>query len=268
MVEEIQAAGGKAVPDYNSVVNGDRIVQTAIRVTGRVDVLINNAGILRDVSFKNMKDVDWDSVVDTHVTGPYKTTRAAWPYFKKQRHGRVIIVSSSSGLYGNFGQVNYSAAKMALIGFAQTLAREGAKDNILSNVIAPLAASRLSAAVLAPEILDKLSPQYVVALVALLAHSSSRENGSIFEVGEKSVAKLRWQRSRGLLLKPDHTFTPAAIRQKWPYIHDFSEADYPTGPSDMLKRLEESSEITSNELSGPEIRFDGRVVLITGAGAG
>lgn len=267
MVEEIKIAGGKAFPDYHSVVDGDQIVQTAMDITGRIDVLINNAGILRDVSFGNMKDSDWDSIIDTHVTGVYKTTRAAWPHFKKQRYGRVINTSSPSGLYGTFGQVNYSAAKMSQIGFTETLAREGVKYNILSNVIAPLAASRLSAMAAPPEVLEKLNPQYIVALVGFLTHSSCQENSSIFEIGAGYVANLRWERSRGLLMKPDHTYTPAAIRQKWSQIHDFSEADYPSGPTDMVQRLQEASKITTNE-SGPSIRFDGKVVLVTGAGAG
>ena len=267
MVEEIKATGGNAIPDYNSVVNGDQIVQTAIDTTGRIDVLINNAGILRDVSFKNMKDADWDGIFDVHVTGPYKTTRAAWPYFKKQRYGRVVNTSSGSGLYGNFGQVNYSAAKMAPIGFTQTLAREGVKYNILSNIIAPLASSRLSATVMPPEILARLSPQYVVALVAFLTHTTCRENSSVFEVGAGHIAKLRWERSWGLLLKPDHTFTPGVILKQWSQVHDFSKVDFPSGPTDMLRRLQESSEVTRNEL-GPDIRFDDKVVLVTGAGAG
>ena len=108
VVDEIRSRGGKAVANYDSVEDGDKIIQTAIDAFGRIDILINNAGILRDISFKNMKDVDWDLIMRVHVRGAYKCTRAAWPYFRKQRYGRVIQTSSSSGMYGNFGQSNYA----------------------------------------------------------------------------------------------------------------------------------------------------------------
>ena len=137
-MNEIKAAGGKAVANYNSVVDGDKIIDTAIRNFGRVDVLINNAGILRDISFKNMKDQDWDLIIAVHIRGSYKCARAAWPYFRKQKYGRIINTTSAAGLFGSFGQTNYSAAKLALVGFTETLAKEGAKYNILSNVIAPI----------------------------------------------------------------------------------------------------------------------------------
>jgi multifunctional beta-oxidation protein len=108
VVNEIRAAGGKAVANYDSVEYGEKIIQTAIDSFGRIDVLINNAGILRDISFKNMTDEDWDLIMKVHVTGPYKCTRAAWPYFRKQKYGRVINTSSGAGLFGSFGQTNYS----------------------------------------------------------------------------------------------------------------------------------------------------------------
>ncbi|OQU96573.1 MaoC like domain-containing protein [Cladophialophora immunda] len=264
---EIEAAGGRAVANYDSVVNGDKIIQTAINSFGRIDVLINNAGILRDISFKNMTDTDWDLITDVHITGPYKTTRAAWPYFRKQKFGRVINTSSSAGLFGNFGQCNYSAAKLSQVAFAETLAKEGAKYNILSNVIAPMAASRLTATVLPPEILAQMKPEWIVPLVAVLAHPSNQENGSIFEVGSGRITKLRWERSDGLLLKPDHTYTPGAILKGWSKINDFSTAEHPNGPTDMVKRLKQSLKINRNEL-GPDVRFDDKVVLVTGGGAG
>ena len=108
VVNEIKAAGGKAVANYDSVENGERIVETAIRAFGRIDILINNAGILRDISFKNMKDEDWDLIMKVHVKGAYKCARAAWPHFKRQKYGRLINTASAAGLFGNFGQANYS----------------------------------------------------------------------------------------------------------------------------------------------------------------
>jgi NAD(P)-dependent dehydrogenase (short-subunit alcohol dehydrogenase family) len=108
VVKEITSAGGKAVANYDSVENGDRIIDTAVKAFGRIDVLINNAGILRDISFKNMKDQDWDLVMKVHVEGAYKCARAAWPHFRKQKYGRVINTASAAGLFGSFGQCNYS----------------------------------------------------------------------------------------------------------------------------------------------------------------
>lgn len=268
VVDEIKAAGGKAVANYDSVENGEKIIQTAIDAFGRIDVLLNNAGILRDVSFKNMKDQDWDLINAVHIRGAFKCARAAWPYFRKQKYGRIINTASAAGLFGSFGQCNYSAAKLAQVGFTETLAKEGAKYNIISNVIAPIAASRMTETVMPPEVLEHLKPEWVVPLVAVLVHpSNTQENGSIFEVGGGHVAKLRWERAKGALLKCDSTLTPGAILKKWSDVNDFSEPEYPDGPADMMSKLEQSQKMGSND-PGESIRFDGKVVLVTGGGAG
>ncbi|ROT38722.1 short chain dehydrogenase [Sodiomyces alkalinus F11] len=268
VVNEIKAAGGKAVANYDSVEDGDKIIYTAIQAFGRIDILINNAGILRDVSFKNMKDQDWDLINKVHVRGTYKCTRAAWPHFRKQKFGRVINTASAAGLFGSFGQTNYSAAKLAMVGFTETLAKEGAKYNILCNVIAPIAASRMTETVMPPEVLNNLRPEWVVPLVAVLAHKNNTdESGSIFEVGGGHVAKLRWERSSGLLLKADETYTPGAIIKKWDRVTDFSDPQYPSGPNDFLTLLEESMKMGPND-PGEKLDFTGRVALVTGGGAG
>lgn len=263
----IKAAGGKAVANYNSVTEGEKIIQTAIDNFGRIDILINNAGILRDISFKNMTDKDWDLIIDVHVTGSYKCAHAAWPHFRKQKYGRVINTASAAGLFGAFGQCNYSAAKLAMVGFTETLAKEGAKYNIKANVIAPIAASRMTETVMPPDVLKALQPEWVVPLVATLVHKDTQENGSIFEVGGGHAAKIRWERSSGALLKADETYTPGAILAKWNEVNNFKNAEYPTGPANFLGLLEESMKM-SPAPKAEELSFKGKVVLITGAGAG
>lgn len=263
----IKAAGGKAVANYNSVTEGEKIIQTAIDNFGRIDILINNAGILRDISFKNMTDKDWDLIIDVHVTGSYKCARAAWPHFRKQKYGRVINTASAAGLFGSFGQCNYSAAKLAMVGFTETLAKEGAKYNIKANVIAPIAASRMTETVMPPDVLKALQPEWVVPLVATLVHKDTQESGSIFEVGGGHAAKIRWERSSGALLKADETYTPGAILAKWNEVNNFKNAEYPTGPANFLGLLEESMKM-SPAPKAEELNFKGKVVLITGAGAG
>ena len=266
--------------------NGDRIIETAITEFGRIDILLNNAGILRDVSFKNMTDADWDLIIKVHVKGAYKCARAAWPYFRKQKYGRVINTASAAGLFGSFGQCNYSgeilqrprtdtllsltltAAKLSQVGFTETLAKEGYKYNIICNVIAPIAASRMTETVMPPEILENLKPDWVVPLVAVLVHPSNKhETGSIFEVGGGHVAKLRWERAKGALLKTGPTLTPGAILDKWANVNDFSEPSYPSGVADFMSLLEEAQQLGDNK-PGETLDFAGKVVLITGAGAG
>ncbi|KAF7547554.1 hypothetical protein G7Z17_g7648 [Cylindrodendrum hubeiense] len=267
VVNEIKAAGGKAVANYDSVENGERIIETAIKAFGRIDVLINNAGILRDISFKNIKDEDWDLIIKVHVKGSYKCARAAWPYFRKQKYGRVINTASAAGLFGSFGQTNYSAAKLAMVGFTETLAKEGAKYNILCNVVAPIAASRMTETIMPPDVLKALKPDWVVPLVAVLVHKSNTETGSIFEAGGGHMAKLRWERSSGLLLKADDSYTPGAILKQWNKVTDFSNPQYPTGPNDFLTLLEDSMKMNPSD-RGETLDFTGRVALVTGGGAG
>ncbi|KAL9082878.1 MAG: hypothetical protein Q9159_006121 [Coniocarpon cinnabarinum] len=286
VVDEIKKSGGNAVANYDSVENGEKIIDTAIRNYGRIDILINNAGILRDVSFKNMQDKDWDLIMTVHITGAYKVrksfnsynddavltsvqcSRAAWPYFRKQRYGRVINTASAAGLFGNFGQANYSAAKLGLVGFTETLAKEGLKYNILCNVIAPIAASRMTETVMPPDVLDQLKPDFIVPLVAVLVHSSnSKETGSIFEVGGGHMAKLRWQRSGGLLLKPDDSFNAGSILDNWNKVTDFSNPQYPSGVNNFMDLLQEAQKLPSNKAKS-KVDLTNKVAVVTGGGAG
>lgn len=162
---------------------------------GRVDILINNAGILRDISFQKMKQEDWDIIIKVHMTGTYSCSRAAWNIMREQGYGRIVNTASAAGLFGSFGQVNYSAAKLGIHGFSMALAKEGVKKNIHVNTIAPLAASRMLETVMPPDVLANLKPTLVVPLVAYLCHDSCKETGSVFEIGGGFCSKLRWQRA-------------------------------------------------------------------------
>ncbi|KAJ1921179.1 hypothetical protein H4219_000777 [Mycoemilia scoparia] len=270
VVEEIRKSGGVAVANHSSVEDGKAIVDTAMKNFGRIDVIINNAGILRDHSFKGLTDAEWDSVLATHLHGSYHVTKAAWEIMRKQKFGRIIMTSSAAGIYGNFGQANYSAAKHSLIGFSNSLAREGAKYNITCNAIAPLAASPMTATVMPQEILDLLKPEYIAPLVSFLTHESSTISGGLFEIGGGFVTAHRWEATAGVTFKADSTFTPAAIQARWNEICDFSgKVTYPTSiaDEDWVQKLEEAKSLSKNA-QGPELRFDGKVVIVSGAGGG
>jgi len=206
VVGEIKAMGGQAVANYDSVATmqgGANIVKSAMDHFGRIDILINNAGILRDLSFLKMDEGSWDIIFAVHVKGAFCVTKAAWPIMREQQYGRIIMTSSAAGIYGNFGQANYSAAKMALIGLGQTLALEGKKYNIHANTVAPIADSRLTATVLPEDIRKKLKPEFVSPLVAYLCSEGCQVNGGLFEVGAGCFFHLKWSRSKGLALKQD-----------------------------------------------------------------
>lgn len=230
---------------------------------------INNAGILRDVSFKNMKDQDWDLIYTVHTFGAYKCARACWPIFRKQGFGRIINTASAAGLYGNFGQTNYSAQKLGMVAFSGTLAKEGQKYNIIANTIAPIAASRMTATVMGEEQLKLVTPDFVVPTVAFLVSDQTDNTGGVYELGGGFVSKLRWQRAGGALLKTDSSLTPSAILAKWDDVNNFDEATYPESVMDMDYPgvLEAGRSIATNK-QGEEVSFKDKVVVITGAGGG
>ncbi|CAA7267138.1 unnamed protein product [Cyclocybe aegerita] len=271
VVDEITKAGGKAVVNTSSVSDGAAVIKTAVDNFGTVTILINNAGILRDKGFKNMSDKEWDQITEVHLKGAFACTKAAWPLFRKQKFGRVINTASAAGIYGNFGQANYSAAKMGLIAFSKTLAREGAKYNIKSTAIAPMAASAMTETILPPEMLAKLSPDYVAPFVAAICHPDGPDaSGKVFELGAGFIAELRWERSNGTVFKTDASFTPSAVKEKWNEVIDFTNPYYPSAVTDVDSqgKLEAAKKLSSNKQSSPPVRFDGQTVVITGAGAG
>jgi NAD(P)-dependent dehydrogenase (short-subunit alcohol dehydrogenase family) len=234
VVAEIVAAGGEAVANYDSVENGDAIIRTAMDNYDRVDVVVNNAGILRDSSFVKMSDEDWDLIYRVHALGAYKVTKAAWPIMLEQGYGRIINTTSAAGIYGNFGQANYAFAKRGLIGLTNTLAIEGGRKGIKVNVIAPVAGSRLTETVLPKEVTEALKPEFVTPLVVKLCSQQSEENGSLFEVGAGWVSKLRWERSQGAMFDPKAELTAEAIDAAWDQIGDFTDAQHPSNIQDTF----------------------------------
>lgn len=267
VVQEITDTGGVAVADYHPVQQGEKIIATAIEKFGRVDVLVNNAGILRDVTLRNMTIGDWDDIMDVHVHGAMRTARAAWPYMRKQRFGRIVNTSSSSGLFGNFGQANYAAAKMALVGFSETLAMEGRKYGITCNVLAPGAASRLTQTVWSPDMMEVMKPDWVVPLVGVLCSADCKETGSIFEAAAGHFSKIRWERSRGWWGRPDETLTADVVLRNHAKIVDYTQAEHPSNVADSLAMLEKAKTMPANQ-PGQPLSFQDRVVLVTGGGDG
>ncbi|MCE1249503.1 MAG: SDR family NAD(P)-dependent oxidoreductase [Comamonadaceae bacterium] len=176
VVDEIVAAGGQALANIASVTDFDAVqamVAQAVDAWGRVDILVNNAGILRDKSFAKMELQDFRQVLEVHLMGAVHCCKAVWPQMVAQKYGRIVMTTSSSGLYGNFGQSNYGAAKMAQVGLMQTLALEGAKQGIHVNALAPTAATRMTEALFPPPVLQALQPEAVVPAMLVLAHQSA-----------------------------------------------------------------------------------------------
>lgn len=210
-VQEISASGGSASANYDSVTNGKAIVDQIMKEYGRLDVAICNAGILRDKSFSAMTPTEWHAVQEVHVKGSFSVAHAAWPVMRKQKYGKIIMTSSIAGIYGSFGQANYSAAKFALVGLAKTLAKEGRKYGIHVNVIAPIAASAMTATIWPPELLKNIQPEHVAPVVAWLCHESCKETGLTVESGAGYTSVARWEESKGAIFKTDESLTPSAV---------------------------------------------------------
>lgn len=256
VVEEIRSCGGKAVADYNSVEEGEKVIQTALDAFGRIDVLINNAGILRDRSFGRTSDHDWDLVHRVHLRGAFKVTRAAWPHMRKQNYGKIIMTSSTSGVLGNFGQANYSAAKLGLVGLSNTLSIEGRKYNIHCNSIVPTAASRLTHGILPSDVMEALRPEYVAPYVVYLCHESCPETGGVFPIAGGWASQLRWQESAGAVLfgKGGSVPSPELVRDNWVQVTDWSGQKQPRTQGalnfpELLARLEEAKASSMSESS-------------------
>jgi len=225
VVAEIEEKGGTAVANHDGVDStegAENLVKTAIDAFGRIDVLINNAGILRDISLKKMTRDEWDAVIAVHLTGTYNCTKAAWQHLLDSGSGRVVNTTSAAGLYGNFGQANYSAAKMGIVGFTRTTALEGAKYGLCANVIAPIAKSRMTEDIMPPELLEKLEPEWVSPLVGHLTSPQCTDTGQIFALGGGYYCKVATVETAG------KTFgeVPSVedIAGSWAQISDMTDA--------------------------------------------
>ena len=219
VVDEIKAAGGEAVADTNSVATpegGKAIVQTAVDAFGTVDIVINNAGILRDKAFHNMEPDLMNPVFDVHLKGAFHVTQPAWGIMREKGYGRIISTSSAAGIFGNFGQTNYGAAKMGLVGFTRVLAVEGAKYNIKANAIAPLALTRMTESIMGA-LGDKLDPALVSPIVTYLAHEDCPVSGQTFSVGGGRVAHVFIGETQGY---HQADLSPEDLRDNWGTVTD------------------------------------------------
>ncbi len=239
VVNEITEAGGEAVANYASVADQEgaaSIVQSALDAFGRVDVIINNAGILRDMTFAKLDAASLDLVLKVHLYGSFYVTMAAWPHLKEQGYGRIVNTTSGSGMYGNFGQSNYAAAKAGITGFTRTLAHEGRKYGINANVIAPIAASRMTEDIMPPALLERLQPENVSPLVTYLASEACTTTGDIFSVGGGYMARIAIVEGEGVAF--DHTPTPEDVADRFDAIRTIGEyAEFQTGVMEQTGKI-------------------------------
>ncbi|MFZ2870236.1 SDR family oxidoreductase [Zavarzinia sp.] len=224
VVDEIKALGGEAVADTNSVSTpetAEALVKTAIDTYGKLDILINNAGILRDKSFAKGELADFRLVLEVHLLGSVYVTKAAWPHLQANNYGRVVMTSSASGLYGNFGQANYGSAKLGLVGLMNTIKLEGQKNDIRVNTIAPVAATRMTENLLPPAVLETLKPELVTSGVLHLVQENS-PNGVILEAGAGYYSLVQIVEGAGVKLGAEATADDVAAA--WGQISDMSKA--------------------------------------------
>jgi NAD(P)-dependent dehydrogenase (short-subunit alcohol dehydrogenase family) len=221
VVAEIKAFGGEAIANGSSVTDDagvQHMIDQTMEAFGRIDILVANAGILRDKSFSKMEIADFEAVLAVHVMGTMKPVKAAWEIMKAQNYGRIVVTTSSTGLYGNFGQSNYGAAKLGLVGFMNTMKLEGQKNNIRINAISPVAATRMTENLMPPEMLEKLRPEFVTPGVVYLV-SEDAPTGAILTAGAGVFALARIYETEGVYLG-DKGLDAEHVRDNWAKIED------------------------------------------------
>jgi NAD(P)-dependent dehydrogenase (short-subunit alcohol dehydrogenase family) len=234
--KEIVDLGGVAVPDGNTVATpagGKAIVDTALEAFGRVDVVISNAGILRDKAFHNLTPELLDPVIDVHLKGAFNVLVPAWAKMREARYGRVLLTASNAGILGNFGQTNYGAAKMGLVGLARVLAQEGARYDIRTNVLAPLASTRLTEELLGP-LAAKLDPRLVAPVAAWLVHQDCQVSGEIYSTGGGRVARFFVGLTEGYV---NQQLTAEDVRDNFDRVRDQTGYTIPASVADEIAQL-------------------------------